>query len=698
MKLTNLLAKFKPKEIKEEYFFAIEISDDTIKSAVWSVIDGQTKIKTIGPTKSWDGQDQEKLTKEVDESISFASLNLTPEPSGVIFGLPESWMDKDNINSDKKNYLKGVCESLALKPLGFVVTNTAVVQYLKIEEGSPPSAIFLQLSSTEINLSLVKLGKIIGNEIVGRSGDLGPDVEEGLSRFQQVDTLPSRMILYDGQSDFEEDRQQLISYDWEEKLPFIHFPKVESLSAEVSIKAIALSGGSEVAKSLGFDIKETPKKVPEPAVVEDFGFSTKDVAQIQTEPMPETKPQSEVDPPAAKTPLLQLIKQKISVIKWPKIKIPGLKLIIIGFTILLALIFSAYWFLPQANLTLYFEPKTIQESFNITLDTKASTPDPLKKILPAENLEINVEGNKSTASTGKKLTGTNASGDITIYNKTNQAKTFNQGTILIAPNKLTFSLDEDTTVASQSAQLEGTTFGKATAKITAKNIGADSNLANDTQLTFKQFSDTDYSAKTSGLSGGTSQEVRAVSEPDQDQLLQNLTDELISRAQTELQDRLGNEKRAITIKDQSKLVSKTFNHSVGEEADNLTLSAKLNYSALSYSQADLFSLLNQVIKEKIPADFQLSDSSETSLSASKLAADNTAAVTTVDFKAKLIPRLDLELLKKQIKGRYPFATQTLFNSLPSFLRADIIIKPNLPKALKTLPHLTKNIFIDLKTE
>lgn len=697
MKLTNLLAKFKHKEVKEDYFFAIEISDDTIKSAVWSVVDGQTKIKTIGPTKTWDGQDQKTLTTGVDESISVASQNLKPEPSGVIFGLPESWMDKDNINPDKKNYLKIICESLALKPLGFVVTNTAVVQYLKIEEGSPPSAIFLQLSSTEINLSLVKLGKIIGNEIVGRSGDLGPDVEEGLSRFQQVDTLPSRMILYDGKNDFEEDRQQLISYDWEEKLPFIHFPKVESLLPEASIKAIALSGGSEVAKSLGFEIKETPEEFPAQAepVAEDFGFSTKDVAQ--TEPISEPQPKQAVEPVVEKTPLIQLIKQKISLIKFPKIIIPGFNLIIIGFIILLAIVFSLYWFLPKARITLYFEPKTIQESFNITLDVNASAPDPLAAVLPAESLEISLEGNKSIATTGKKLTGTKASGDITIYNKTNQSKTFNQGTILVASNKLTFSLDENTTVASQSSQLEGTTFGKADAKITAVNIGSESNLAGDSQLSFKQFSDTDYSAKTSGLSGGSSQEVKAVAQKDQDDLLQSLTAELISRAQADLQSRLGSDKQAVEIKDQEKLVSKIFNYNVGEEAENLTLTAKLDYSTLSYSQADLLSLLNQVIKEKIPADFQLSASSETSLSASKLAADKTAAVT-VDFKAKLIPKLDFESIKKQIKGRFPATTQDYFISLPSFLKADIVIKPNWPKTIKTLPHLTKNILIDVKTE
>ncbi len=106
MEIKNLLTKFKQKEELLEQFFAIEISDEIIKTAVWTVIDGHTKIVKIGSFKSWDGQDADLLLKAIDQSISNASGNLKPEPSGAIFGLPESWLDKDDINPDKKKLLK----------------------------------------------------------------------------------------------------------------------------------------------------------------------------------------------------------------------------------------------------------------------------------------------------------------------------------------------------------------------------------------------------------------------------------------------------------------------------------------------------------------------------------------------------------------------------------------------------------------
>ncbi|MDZ7586812.1 MAG: hypothetical protein U0946_03580, partial [Patescibacteria group bacterium] len=129
MELKNLLIKLKHKEEKHpEYFFAVEITEELIKTAIWTVADGQTQVVKLGQSQVWDGQTQEKLVSAIDQSISEISAHISPEPSGVIFGLPESWLDSDTIVPDKKIYLKAVCQELELKPLGFVITNTAVIQ------------------------------------------------------------------------------------------------------------------------------------------------------------------------------------------------------------------------------------------------------------------------------------------------------------------------------------------------------------------------------------------------------------------------------------------------------------------------------------------------------------------------------------------------------------------------------------------
>ena len=736
MELKNLLTKFKNKEETPEYFFALEIDSDHVKSAIWTVLANQTKIVKLGTTENWDGTSEEELLAAVDKSISIASENLSPEPTGVIFGTPESWIDKDNIIPDKKKLLKLICEQLELKPLGFVVTNIALIQYLKNEEGTPPSAIFLQLKLEEIGVILVRLGKIIGTHSVGRSEDLGTDVEEGLSRFKNIDHLPSRMILFNSEADFEEAKQQLISYDWQDKLPFIHFPKVEVLSADDSIKAVALAGGSEVAKALGFEIKQSKT-----TTAEDLGFiNNQDVAaQVQPEVEPEAEPEISVET-VFKTPSdpivdesdtslsstvainkssfdvgnviqksIGLFKTKISQLKslplmslFSKTHI-GFSLVIGGLFLILIAVLISYWYLPKAQVTIFVEPKTIEEELKLIIDSQSDSLNADTGTLPGELLEISVSGEKDKPTTGSNLVGDSAMGEITIFNKTSNSKTFAIGTVLIGSDNLTFTLDEEITVASRSSQEddEGVitiTPGKSKAEITAKSIGPEGNYSSDSKLTFKQFSEEDFSAKTeTGLSGGTAREVKAVSQQDQDELLEILTVDLKNKAAADLKQQLGEGLALIEVDAGQKVISKTFNHDVGEEADSLRLAVKLEYTGFSYSLSDLNLLLQQAVKEKIPDNFQISTASQTEIEPAVLISDSQAKID-VSFKSQLIPKLDFSEIKKNLTGRYPNVIQEYLATLPNFVRADIKITPNLPDKLKTLPRVTKNIIIDVQTQ
>jgi hypothetical protein len=323
-------------------------------------------------------------------------------------------------------------------------------------------------------------------------------------------------------------------------------------------------------------------------------------------------------------------------------------------------------------------------------------------VLPGEPLEISVTGQKTISTTGKALIGDPAKGEITIFNKTDQTKTFAAGTTLIGPGNLAFTLNEDTTVASQSSQEKEagteTIWGQAQASITAKSIGPEGNLAAGSKLSFKQFSSDKFSAKTSiGLSGGSAREVKAVSQADQDNLLTALAEELKAKAQEQVNQQIGSGATLVDVDVKDQLISKQFNHDVGEEADRLKLEAKLEYTALSFKQDDLNLLLNQAIKEKIPPGFQLSDASETNMKPARLKPNGTAVIQ-VAFKAKLIPQLDFAAIKQNLVGRSPHITQEYLAGLPNFVRADIKITPNLPQKLKTLPRVAKNITIEIQTQ
>lgn len=681
------LNKFTSREPQVERFFALNIGEEKIRAAVWLVNQRRTEIVKPGQNETWDGKTQESLLAAADRSLSAAAEGLKPEPTGVIFGLPEPWIDKETVAADKKPWLKYICKELELKPLGFVTVESAIIAYLKIEEGTPLSAVLIQVSAAEINLTLVRLGQTVGSQLVGRSGDLGADTEEGLSRFDKVEALPPRLILFNGGGDFEDDKQQLLSYDWEEKLPFIHFPKVEVLDSEATVKAVALAGGGEAAGALGLGASRTAA---------DLGFvSGRDAAEKEKaekaekaeEAVKEGKPKQKIK--VNFRPMLE--KMTMVLAKLPRSRLP----VIIGggFVLLAVGLFLAYWYIPKARVVIYLEPQLVNQELRLSLEGPGAAGG--GPPLPAEAKSVSVSGSRSRPASGNKVVGDPAKGGITIYNKTAATQSFAAGTILLGPDKLAFGLDEEVTVASRSAEedSEGVitiTPGKAEAGITAVNIGPESNLAAETRLSFKQFSEDNYYAKTSGLSGGTAREAKAVDDQDLADLETALTEELAARAKEELGRSLADDQRVAAAAEKTTLSEKDFSAAAGDEAGEVSLSAKLEFRGYIYRQTDLDRLLAEAVKEKIPENFLVSEFSGVAVEI------NDEGEAVVAFTARLLPRLEISEIKQKLRGRYPEQVEAYLADLPRFVSAEILIRPNLPKKIKTLPRPANNIILEIK--
>ncbi|NMB56647.1 hypothetical protein GYA19_01765, partial [Candidatus Beckwithbacteria bacterium] len=256
MAFNNLLNLGKNKQNQTEAFLALEINEDYVKAAVWMVQEGQIKVIKTSEIVAIENENIESLLQSVDMAIATACQDVSFNPEKTIFGIMHDWVDQEGIVPDKKEILKYLSQKLELKPIGYVILEEALVTYLQKQQSTPPTAILIRFSQSELLLTLVELGNIVLQEKVGRSEDLVSDVNEGLKRFADADPLPSRIILYNCNTNFEEIKQRLLAFDWEKDLPFLHTPKIESLEMKQSIKAVAIAGGSEVAKSMGFAIEE----------------------------------------------------------------------------------------------------------------------------------------------------------------------------------------------------------------------------------------------------------------------------------------------------------------------------------------------------------------------------------------------------------------------------------------------------------
>ncbi len=727
MELGNFLGKLKGQDKPvAKKFLALVLTDEIVQASVWSVVDEQTEIVAIGTPVEWDGDTgtTTELVTAVDATISSAVEGLEDEPSEVILGVPHSWTDKNGILGVKKEFIGKIRKELELQAIGYVVITDSVLSYLKMQEGTPTTSILIQVSRDELTLVLVRLGRIEAIETIGRSDDVVEDVTEGIARFKASDNLPSRIILFNSMHDLDDIIQNLLSVNWQTQFNFLHMPKIESLAKDVAIRALSVAGGSEVAKSLGITL--APHQVK--AVIEEDVITGSDLegsvqpesSEGRSDPEGETEDpdllsaeeigftgaevgeevEVEVKPVIVKKPMT------MPSIKLPKISLPHFKLNLSGIgrhwwmigggvVALGLLLFYLVWLMPHAVVTVSVIPKTLDQDVDITLSTTDADINFADRIVPAVIDTVSESGEKMLETTGKKIIGDPAVGEVTIYNRTSSVKSFTKGTTL-ASGSLKFTLDSDVTVASKSAGSDYVDVpGKANVAITAAAIGTDSNLASGTEFTLQNFGKDSYVAKNdSPLKGGTSEEVQVVSKEDQSGLVKDLTAEILEKLKNTALDGSVAGTGVYLIEDSADVEDVTYSAKVGETAKSLTASLTIKATLLKYQTEDVTTLVNSAIDQAVPQGFVRSVLPSTvELEASDVSEDETSVEGTAKVKVALLPVVDQSRLLSLIKGKSARELEDILSqAIPGYQSTLVQITPAaLPAKLKSIPQNVNNI-------
>lgn len=683
----SLLSKFFTREVSKEYFITLGVEEHHIRAAIASVSENIVSIIGYGESEYSAGENE---TEAADIAISTAEKKLGEETliQKVVFALPLFYLEHDKVKPEYLARLKKITRELDLKPSGFIEYPQALSFFLEKEEGSPPTLILLSVGKTHLTISLVRIGKIQQNLTLSRSESILTDIENMLPNLQ-AEILPSRILLYDESENLEKVREELLRFSWHKHSSFLHTPKIEILPNQKILTALVEAAGSSLIplKSHVTDFqmgeeKETAQekgeeeKPKEPIISHEEEETT--VEHVKVENTVEEKKADfgfvEVSeehhhnirhpkhPPilVSEEPEKEKNENNKPHIKIPKFSfsmpsVPAFSLNLFLFSLGLLLtglsLFSAVWFYPKTNVNLIVYPLIASTQTDITLTTNLNDVKPDKNIILATLLSEEISGQKTKETTGTTNVGEKAKGEVTIYNKTLSAKTISKGSAL-QNGELKFTLDEDVSIASASDTGEGLTFGKSNAKITATLIGPESNLASGTNLAFKDFPDSSYTAKAlTGLSGGTSREVSSIAKDDQDNLETTLKDELHALAKQKLILKIQPGEKLLDGSISTTVVTKKFSGEVGSEAKEVSLSMTLKITSYSFREEQLSDLAAQTITN-LPSGFTL-DKNRTGIKIDQVKTDpktnsiTARAVVTANFW----PELDMENIKNNLIGK-----------------------------------------------
>ncbi|MDO8573788.1 MAG: hypothetical protein Q7R77_03490 [Candidatus Daviesbacteria bacterium] len=709
-KLTAFLP-IKRKEEKQEYFFAANIGIEQITVALWTISGKELKIAEIA-SDNYSSQDEivVVLDKLLDSVIGLKEI----EPQKILFGVPHSWILDDNLKEEYLKILRNIIKELELSPMAYVSESNALINFLEKKEGVPPTAILVGFEKNHLSVIVMRAGKLDGVKIVKRGESAGFDIEKALLTFTDVETLPSKILIYGDKAD--ELKTSLLPFSWMAKLSFLHFPKIEVLEEDLPIKSVCLAGGSEMNESISYTeqsgkpqaakvtiLDEKDASKPEPVEEKekkessgDFGFVVGDIAEQkqeeETQELVVNEPavsESLEEPPA----LAEQSKVPFNIKKFIPKKLTTFIFPLIGVAVLIIL-FLGYLFLAKADIKIFVEPKILEKDATVTADPDQKTVNEVDRIIPGQIVTVEVSGSGKDSATGKKQIGDPAKGTVVIINNTDQGQNFSSGTVLVTTGGLKFKLNN---TASVSATLSDVTSKSTkTVEVTAVDIGADSNIASETNLKIGNFATSQFVAKTQGnFSGGTSKDVTVVSSDDAARLLAKLSSDLKQQAQQKLQEKYPDKK----ILQEALLegtVKKSYSKNINDQAGEFSLNMSISYKGTAFNDADLKTIVSQLVTTQVPDGFQLDLSgTETQADVSKLEKTG-KLIFLAKFKARMMPRLDTEKIKKEIKFKSQAEAADIIKNMANVLGSEIKMTPNLPAILSRLPVLLKNITIEVR--
>lgn len=670
-----------------QQFLALVFSGNSVTAVLWQHMGHTAAIldqSTAVPMKSESVQHRNEAVDIAIDQLGKPAV----EVKRVLFGLPSHWMHQGGMSASTKSFLKHLTHDLILEPLGFVVNTDALADWYRQRDRRPFAGAFLTTLRDSCLLDVYAHGELTETQTFGRSGEDDPDAEEVAARLNALPEGGHTVVIGSVATD------EAFLNALEKRLN----ASLEVLSESQAVATIVQTGGSAIVGDSDGAGEEPALAVADaaptpPAPNADFtvpAFLTPAEAEESTHDGPPS------DPPDDEGTLAVLsvspkrsLKFRRPVWRLPHLRVPHLRAgswklgIVVVPALLLVLLVGTLLAMPQRFGQLSYEvtlaPEELRASTEVVLraDGGSATASG-STVLEVEEVSVELTKETEVPTTGKKVTGDKAKGTVTIYNKTDQSKSFAAGTKLTV-GKLLFVTDQEVTVASasttESSGSSTKTFGSKDVAVTANAIGADSNIAKDQEFTVANFGSSSFSARNKdAFSGGSSRDIQAVAKKDIDNAAASLRSGAAEELTASLREQ-GTDLEPVLPLDTAELVSVEPSVAVGEEASTVTVRAMLKATGLRLKSETLSAAAETLLADQLSGRTILPTQPIRFIPATLEASGTKAYTARGEMVAQVLPSVSVSEVKQELNGLpIPRAEQKL-RELAGATRVVISVRP-----------------------
>ncbi|MCD8485061.1 baseplate J/gp47 family protein [Candidatus Woesebacteria bacterium] len=352
----------------------------------------------------------------------------------------------------------------------------------------------------------------------------------------------------------------------------------------------------------------------------------------------------------------------------------------------------------QVDIWLNTQELSLTDTFVVGENVSSASESALQATTFTESVTLEEE----VPTTGSKVIGDPATGRVKMINKTAQEKSFPAGTQITA-NSLTFTLDEDITIASASSQENDESrtisFGTGEVGVTAVDIGPEGNLGEDTTFTVANFDSSSYEAKNdAAFSGGSSREIQAVSQADID----DTADRLSEAGKTQLVEKIegsAEDGQYVFFTDEVEITDIAPSVEVGEEAKFVTVKVTVEGQALRIAEDDLQATAQQLLSDQVQADQTLLPES-VDLEPKSVAIRGEGVYTLeAEISGQGVPTVQASAILEKIAGAYTSRAEQILSGDTRIERFTITSKPTwIGWLFNRLPKDTDRIPVNIRID
>ena len=663
---------------KNDHYLGLLLKED---QGIVTIIDRKESIgrlidfERFDYTNSW-----EQLIEDVDEILFRLESKHKLHLEETIFFVFSHLIDKET-NQIKKPYqgvIKNLAKNLELRPLGFIDCREAVIKTIEQKEEMSPTGILIELDKNNVSVYVYKAGQVVFNKIVSKTDNLVDDLELVFNELRGKILLPARIILYNS-GNLDNEATRILSHRWSADL-FTQLPKIEIIQ-EKEILASLVEIFSE-------QINRGKERIEQP-----FAQKTK-TGFIIGEDIKITEKEELSEPKDSTTSLLMGFKNLFK-----KIKIPlpisfsmknnwSKRILLLAGPIIIGLsLFINEYYLHKAKLEIFVPSLNLKSDLTVSIADTGKVDLLVKPIIKTSDLST------MKSATGKKEVGEQAKGEVTVYNFSKE-KVFSKGT-KIETKGITFVFDDDLNVASASLTTDGSAKlpGKNKVKVTASLIGEEGNLAKDQTFKVEDLDPEVYFAKNEGeLSGGSKKQITTISKQD----YQDLETELLKKGknQKQIELKFDPDEKVINQLTKTELKEENFSKEIGEEAPQVTLTAKVKTTLYVYKKSKLIDLIFSYLEKEKTSGFTL-DKDRISYQINRVEEKKGQDYLKISSTGKAIKTVDKNQAIKILIGKDKSDVEKILQQTYSITGYNLDLRQPLPLPFlnQRLPFFPKNFEI-----